>query len=157
MSRGGLQPDKNGTLNHLFTPKWRLGKTTAIRIPVVLKDKVMEVAKYLDTKLKIEVENINFVEVLEENNKLKIEIYNLRNENQKLQQELNNLPKVTKSQKVSNSKDNQVNKYQIAVECFGEYVENQNLNMEELSKERKGTKKHQLWMINNWFQSQSRN
>lgn len=157
MVKGGLTKNNKSHANYLFTPKWRLGKTTAIRIPEVLKDKVMEVARYLDNKLKIEVKNINFVEVLEENNNLKIEVYNLRNENQKLQQQLDNLSEVTKNQNSSNYENNQVNKYQLAVECFREYLESQNQNMEELSKARKGTKKHQLWLINNWFDTHSRN
>ena len=50
-----------------------------------------------------------------------------------------------------NKQKNSQNKYQIAVECFGEFVESQKLNMEDLSKSRKGTKKHQLYEINQWL------
>lgn len=156
MTKGGFIENNKAYKNHLFKPKWRLGKTIAIRIPEILETKILEVAKYLDSKSKTEVENTNFIELLEENNKLKVEVYNLQNEKQKLQQEIDNLSKTDEVKNNSNSIVSKVDKYQIAVECFGEYVKNYNLTLEELSTSRKGSKKHQLWLINNWFQSHSR-
>ena len=153
MTRGGLRPNNKSDSNHLFKPKWRLGKTTAIRIPDIFKNSFLEVARYLDLKPKSEIKDINFVEVLEENNKLKIEICNLQNELRKFQQKLEIEEKLNQLDINNQVQNIEQNKYQIAVECFVEFVENQDLNIEELSKARKGSKKHQLWMIYQWLKS----
>lgn len=150
MSRGGLRTDSKGTTNHLFRNKWRLGKTTAIRIPEVLKDFLMTVAKQLDeselllTNSSEIIQRITNYKKVESNLEFyRNEVLKLKKENQKLsQQNLN-----------EDKQNNQDNKYQIAMECFEEFVENRELNFEELSKSRKGTKKYQLWEIRNWFNS----
>lgn len=151
MPRGGLRKDSKGTTNHLFRNKWRLGKTTAIRIPEILKDSLMSVARQLDkselllTNSDEIVKRITDYEKVESNIEFyRDEVLKLKKENQRLAQQITNQNKQKKS----------TSRYQIAVECFEEFVENQNLNIEELSKSRKGTKKHQLWMIKNWFESQ---
>lgn len=156
MPRGGLRVDEQGTTNHLFKPKWNNKKTTAIRIPEIFKSVIMNLVRGLD-KYKI-ANNDGLVAVA-------IMRFDLHSNN-----ELNLMTKVTKNpdqlakdiyQKISNednqkSQKNQQNKYRIAVECFGEFVESQNLNMEELSKSRKGTKKHQIYEINQWLIEQSK-
>ena len=48
-------------------------------------------------------------------------------------------------------------RYQIAVECFDEFIKSKNLNMGDLSKSRKGTKNYQLFEINQWLKSQDDN
>lgn len=133
MPRGGHRPNTKVESNHLFKPKWNNKKTTAIRIPEVFKDILLSLARYFDKP-----ENTSIVQSL----------FNA------IQIIENHPTKFTNSN--SKQTEEQQNKYQIAVECFEEFVENQNLNMEELSKSRKGTKKHQLWLINNWFQAKSR-
>lgn len=156
MPRGGLRSNTKVESNHLFKPKWNNKKTTAIRIPEIFKDTLLAIARYLD-KPEFLDENISSIQervinykTLESN----LEFY--RTEVFKLQEQNKNLSQTIEKQTNQNKQKNQENKYQIAVECFGEFVESQNLNMKELSKARKGTKKHQLWLINNWFQAQSR-
>lgn len=157
MAKGGLRRGNKADSNHLFTPKWRLGKTTAIRIPEIFKDSFLEIAKYLDLKPKSEVENINFIEVIKENSNLKDEINNLKNRNQDLQYKFDILFKLIEKQTNINSENFSVDKYQIALECFEEFVEKQGLDFDDLSKSRKATKKHQLWMIREWFENQKSN
>ena len=71
MSKGGLRKNSEGNYNHLFSSKWRLGKTTTIRIPEILKDKILELTKYLDKNQKGEIEDINLVSIFDSNNQLK--------------------------------------------------------------------------------------
>ena len=151
MPRGGLRKDSKGTTNHLFRNKWRLGKTTAIRIPEVLKDFLMSVAKQLDKSELLLTNSDEIVKRITDYEKVESNVEFYRNEVLKLKKENQRLSQQTFNQ---NKQKKSINKYQIAVECFEEFVENQNLNIEELSKSRKGTKKHQLWMIKNWFESQ---
>lgn len=45
----GLQPRFNSSQeNHLLGSSWNLGKTETIRIPIALKDRLMEIARHLD-------------------------------------------------------------------------------------------------------------
>jgi hypothetical protein len=155
MPKGGLRTDKDGTTNHLFKPKWNNKKTTAIRIPEVFKSVLLGIARHLD---RTQISTIDDQEIIDDVvncfrykelwSKYKSRIIELRQEKRELIHEVNNLSK-------PNKQKNQQNKYQIAVECFEEFVDNQNLNMEELSKSRKGTKKHQLYEINQWLLKQS--
>lgn len=70
MSKGGLRKNRKGNYDHLFNGKWSLGKTTTIRIPIILKDKFLSLAKYLDKKPKEEIKNINLVNEISSNNQL---------------------------------------------------------------------------------------
>ena len=156
MPRGGLRKDSKGTTNHLFTPKWSHGKTVAIRIPEILKDPLISLAEYLDGRL-------NLFDLMDSNMLVnKVVRYNeLEAQNRKYSQEIERLKRerseYTNSHKSNqNSQKNQQNKYQMAVECFEEFVESKNLNMEELSKSRKGTKKHQMYEINQWLIEKSK-
>lgn len=153
MTRGGLRQNNKSDSNHLFKPKWRLGKTTAIRIPEVLKNTLLEIAKHLDkTKLSLDKDAnilddiVNCFLYKERSQKYRNVIVELRTEKRELIHELNQKSK-------QNSHKNQLNKYQIAVECFEEFLKSQNLNVEELSKARKGSKKHQLWIIYQWLKT----
>lgn len=155
MPKGGLRTDKQGTTNHLFTPKWELGKTTAIRIPEVLKDKLLALARYLDKKSKQEIEKINVVEELENNNALNQQAFKLHNHAVVLNNKIEMLTHINEELTKQLKAISKLNRYQIASECFKEFIESQQLNMEELSKSRKGTKKHQLAEINQWLIEQS--
>lgn len=70
MNKGGLRKSNKGDYEHLFTGKWKLGKTTTIRIPEILKDKILELARYLDRYKKEEIEDINLVSIFNSNNQL---------------------------------------------------------------------------------------
>ena len=70
MSKGGLRKNSEGNYNHLFSGKWSLGKTTTIRVPEILKDKILSLAKYLDRYTKEEVKNIDLVSKLNSNKQL---------------------------------------------------------------------------------------
>lgn len=155
MNRGGLRKDKDGTTNHLFTPKWRLGKTAAIRVPDILKNKLLKVAKYLDSKSKKEIENTDIVEQLKNNTELNNRTFNLHNETVRLNREIDMLTHINKDLRKQLEKISIQNKYQIAVKCFEEYLKSQNLDLEDLAKSRKGTKKYQLYEIDRWLKSQS--
>lgn len=147
MPKGGILPKgEDGSIDHLYKSKWRLGKTTAIRIPIILKDFLLSLARQLD-KSGLQLDSSEFVHRFTNYQKLQSDLEFCRQKNLKLEKKNQKLNKQIQLQ------DKQ-NKYQIAVECFEEFVENQNLNIEELSKSRKGTKKHQLWMIRNWLESQ---
>lgn len=157
MTKGGIRPDTKVESNHLFKPKWNNKKTTAIRIPEVFKESFMALAKYLDTSefigddfSKIHEKVINY-KVLENNLKFYQEqTAKLKKKNKLVKEKLSEI----------NNQDVQTNKqddYQIAVRCFDEYIKSQNLNIDELSKSRKGTKKYQLYEIHNWLSKQVEN
>ena len=151
MSKGGLRVGKDGTTNHLFKPKWNNKKTSAIRIPEVFKDVLLTIARHLD---KAQISTIDDREIVDDvvncfkykelKERYKTRIIELRQDKKKLLEENEKLAKLIKQ---NNSKS----KNKTAVEFFAEYLESQNLNMEDLSKSRKGTKKHQLFEINEWF------
>lgn len=156
MSRGGLRPrSKDGSLGHLMQPKWNLGKTTAIRIPLAIKEHLLELAKYLDNSKKVSDSAKEIIAKIDKYDQLVSELNNSQLEIKKLQQEVEKLSKQNQTQNNSSFGKRKTDKYQIAVECFEEYVEKQNLKMENLSKERKGTKKHQLWEIQTWLKSKT--
>lgn len=49
MPRGGLRPRAvDGSLAHLKQPKWRLGETKTIRVPIALEQQLLEIAVCLD-------------------------------------------------------------------------------------------------------------
>ena len=157
MPRGGLRPNTKVESNHLFKPKWKNKKTTAIRIPEVFKDVLLGLARCLDA-----------IKNSPDNNEVKIAIFNLdisTDENLHLLSfpdrstdfVAGEIHELISDKPNQNKQKNQQNKYQLAVECFGEFVESQSLNVEELSKSRKGTKKHQLFEINQWLVEQSNN
>lgn len=157
MPKGGLRVDKQGTTNHLFKPKWRNKKTTAIRIPEIFKPTIMALVRSLDRWIVSEHKELVAVAIMRINSahdeKIDIQIKSTENSEEyadKIYQDIFNKDN-------QNKQNNSQNKYQIAVECFGEFVENQKLNMEDLSKSRKGTKKHQLHEINQWLIEQSNN
>ena len=156
MSRGGLRPNTKVESNHLFKPKWNNKKTTAIRIPEVFKTCLINLARYLDKPENSGLfeDDKYIISIIEKYNNLEANYQSSCKELEKCKEEnlqLKDLQNINQ-----NSQKNQQNKYQIAVECFEEFVENQNLDMEELSKSRKGTKKHQIYQINQWFIEQSR-
>ena len=70
MSKGGLTKNSEGNYDHLFSGKWSLGKTTTIRVPEILKDKILALAKYLDRYTKEEVKNIDLLSKLNSNKEL---------------------------------------------------------------------------------------
>lgn len=147
MSKGGILPrGKDGSIEHLYKGKWRLGKTTTLRIPVVLKDFLLSLARKLD-KSGLQLDSSEFIDRFTKYKKLESNLEVCKQENLKLQE------KIQKSNEQIQFQNKQ-NKYQIAVECFEEFVEKQGLDFDDLSKSRKGTKKHQLWMIREWFKNQ---
>ena len=156
MPRGGLRPNTKVESNHLFKPKWNNKKTTAIRIPEVFKACLINLARYLDKPENSGLfEDDNYiVSILEIYNDLEVNYQSIYKKLEEYEKEKLQLRESQKSNQ--NLQRNQQNKYQIAVECFEEFVKNQNLDMEELSKSRKGTKKHQIYEINQWFIEQSK-
>lgn len=157
MNKGGSKQNKASDYNHLFKPKWVLGKTAAIRIPAILKDKLLDVARYLDIKSEKEIENLDIVEQLENNTKLNNQTFKLHNENVRLNQTIDMLRHINGDLINQLEKTSKQSNYQIAIECFDEFLKSRNLNMEDLSKSRKGTKNYQLFEINQWFKSQDIN
>ena len=149
MPRGGLRPNTKVESNHLFKPKWNNKKTTAIRIPEVFKACLINLARYLDKPENSGLfEDDNYIiSIVEKYNDLEANYQSICEKLEEYKEE--NL-------QLKNSQKNQQNKYQVAIECFEEFVKNQNLDMEELSKSRKGTKKHQIYEINQWFIEQSK-
>lgn len=157
MPKGGLKRGKASDSNHLFKPKWSLGKTVAIRIPAILKDKFLDVARYLDIKSEKEIKNLDIVEQLKNNIELNNQTFKLHNETVRLNQKINMLIHINEDLIKQSNKISKQSRYQIAVECFDEFLKSKNLNVEDLSKSRKGTKNHQLFEINQWLKSQDIN
>lgn len=155
MPRGGLREGTKVESNHLFKPKWALGKTVAIRIPEILKDKLMEVARYLDSKSKNEIKNLNITDEIKINDQLNNKVFKLHNENVKLNQKLEMLISINQELNKQLKAIRELNKYQLATECFEEFLKNQSLDTEDLSKSRKGTKKYQLYEISQWLNKKS--
>ena len=156
MSRGGLRPNTKVESNHLFKPKWNNKKTTAIRIPEVFKTCLVNLARYLDKPENSGLfkDDNYIISIVEKYNDLEVNYQSSCKELEECRKEnlqLKNLQKINQS-----SQKNQQDKYQVAVECFEEFVKNQNLDMEKLSKSRKGTKKYQIYEINQWFIEQSK-
>ena len=153
MPRGGLRPNTKVESNHLFKPKWNNKKTTAIRIPEIFKDSFIAIARYLDKLESYDKDKDNILEKLINYNTLECNLKDYQNKVIELQE---------KNQQLSNNIENQINqnsqknKYKIAVECFEEFVETKKLNMEELYKSRRNTKKHQLHEINQWLTEKSK-
>ena len=157
MPRGGLRRGNKSEYNHLFKPKWNNKKTTAIRVPEVFKSLLLRLARVLDTQ-DISIKNSATSIVLFKQNNIEEQIkYIVDNSSENLDSISRKIYFSLEEQVNSNLQKQNINKYKIAVECFGEFVENQGLNMEELSKSRKGTKKHQLYEINQWLVEQSEN
>lgn len=156
MPRGGLRKTKEGKTNHLFTPKWNNKKTTAIRIPEVFKNCLISLARYLDKpeNSSLSKEDNYIVSIIEKYNDLEANYQSTCKELKECRRQ--NLELIDSQKIHQNSQKNQQNKYQVAVECFGKFVESQNLNMDELSKSRKGTKKYQMYEINQWLIRQSK-
>ena len=156
MPRGGYKPNTKVESNHLFKPKWNNKKTTAIRIPEVFKACLINLARYLDKHENSGLfEDDNYIiSIVEKYNDLEVNYQSICKELEEFKEENSRLKDLQRVNQ--NSQKNQQNKYQIAIECFEEFVKNQNLDMEELSKSRKGTKKHQLYEINQWFIEQSK-
>ena len=156
MPRGGLRKGNKSESNHLFKPKWNNKKTTAIRIPETFKNTLLFIARYLDNlkeSSKIQeliLSDIHYLELY------KSETKKYEDKFEKLEQDKENFLKQINELTKKNER-NDKNKYQLSVECFQEYLKSQNLNIEELSKSRKGSKKHQLFEINEWFKSQCSN
>ena len=149
MPRGGLRPNTKVESNHLFKPKWNNKKTTAIRIPEVFKACLINLARYLDKPENSGLfkDDNYIISIVEKYNDLEVNYQSSCKELKECKEE--NL-------QLKDSRKNQQDKYQVALECFEEFVKNQNLDMEELSKSRKGTKKHQIYEINQWFIEQSK-
>ena len=156
MSRGGLRPNTKVESNHLFKPKWNNRKTIAIRIPEVFKACLINLARYLDKPENSGLfEDDNYItSIIEKYNDLEVNYQSSCKELKECRKENLQLKDLQKTNQ--NLQKNQQNKYRIAVECFEEFVKNQSLDMEELSKSKKGTKKHQMYQINQWFIEQSR-
>lgn len=156
MPRGGKRPNTKVESNHLFKPRWNNKKTVAIRVPEVFKDVLLGIARHLD-KTKVITEDdqeiIDDVVNCFRHKKLWIQyrsrLVEIRQEKIVLLKEIDNL--TNQSKQNSNQ-----NKYKIAAKCFDEFLNSQNLNIEELAKSRKGTKKHQLYEINKWFIEQEK-
>jgi len=70
MNKGGFRKNSEGNYNHLFSSKWNLGKTTTIRIPEILKEQILQLARYLDINQKLEIRNINLVSIFNSNKQL---------------------------------------------------------------------------------------
>ena len=52
--------------NHLMKSSWNLGKTATMRVPVVLKSQLMDIARHIDEGGKIQLVNSNNSEVAKE-------------------------------------------------------------------------------------------
>ena len=156
MPRGGYRANNKIESNHLFKPKWNNKKTTAIRIPEVFKTCLINLARYLDKpeNSSLSKEDNYIVSIIEKYDDLEANYQSTCRELKEYKRQ--NLGLIDSQKIHQNSQKNQQNKYQVAVECFGEFVESQNLNMDELSKSRKGTKKHQMYEINQWLIKQSK-
>ena len=157
MPRGVIKRSKASDSNHLFKPKWSLGKTAAIRIPAILKDKLLDVARYLDIKSEKEIKSLDIVEQLKNNIELNNQTFKLHNETVRLNQKIDMLVHINEELTEQLEKISKRSRYQIAVECFDEFIKSKNLNMGDLSKSRKGTKNYQLFEINQWLKSQDDN
>jgi len=155
MTRGGLRENTKVESNHLFKPKWKLGKTVAIRIPEALKDCLLDIARWADNSEIIPDNSLEIYEKIDNYLPLKKRANNYVKQIAELKKENKFLKNIAKDKTKSSVPNSEVNKYKLAVECFGEFVESQNLNMEELYKARKGTKKRQLLEIYAWLNSKA--
>ena len=156
MSKGGLMPKKSdGSINHLFKNKWNLGKTTNVRIPMVMKDELKEVAKYFDSLDEYQLNNRKIIDYINEANELKKQISLRDKEIQRLNQELEFKNKIV-NLKIHKGKVRKIeSRYQTALQCFMEYLTGNNLEIPNDKLPKKGTLKRQLVDIMRWFQSES--
>ena len=158
MSKGGIMPSKSdGSTNHLFTNKWKLGKTTNIRIPIALKDELLEVARYYDKFSEYKLDNKKIIDYVTEGNELKNEIKLLETKIRNLESKLNIKSKFSKSKDVVLSSNEKREMYKAASQCFDEYLDANNIEILEDKKPRKGSLKRQLFDIKNWFIDKSKN
>lgn len=156
MSRGGLREGNKSGQNHLFKKKWHLGKTTAIRIPEVLKDCLLAIAKELDNSGKLLDQDIKVSERITKYESVKTRMQNYKKRLLELRREKIKLLKENEKLVNQSKQENQFDKYKIAVKCFEEFLKSQSLDIEDLSKSKKGTKKHQLWEIKSWLEAQKK-
>lgn len=145
-----------GNLGEYTKPKWELGKTVAIRIPEVLKDKVLEVARYFDGQPKKQIKQIDLVSEIENNKSLNDKVYKLHNDNTVLRNRIEDLMQRNQDLSKQLEKYKKKNKYQLSNECFKEYLAEIEMTLAELEASRKGTKKRQLLEISQWFDRQSK-
>lgn len=157
MSKGGYKKNNKVESNHLFKPKWNNKKTVAIRVPEVFKSTLLKIARHLDKTTVISLDDqkiindvANCFRYKELWTKYKNRTIELRQDKRELFKQIDNLDN-------KNKQKNNQDKYELAVKCFGEFLESQNLNIEDLSKARKGTKKNQLYEINQWLIKKSAN
>lgn len=63
MPKGGIRPrSSDGSLAHLLQPKWNLGRTRTIRVPVVLAEQLLDIAHHLDAGGSIDLTHDNKLE-----------------------------------------------------------------------------------------------
>lgn len=156
MSKGGIRPRKeDGSTEHLYKQKWNLGKTTVLRIPIVLKDELRKVAKYFDDPKNQKIKNKPIVEYISEHKNLEKKISILESQIKKLNQEIKFRDKLKKENTNKFNQQKSKNKYQIARKCFAEYLVENKLEILSDRKPRKGTIKRQLLEIKLWLEAKT--
>lgn len=152
MAKGGIQPRKSdGSTNHLFSGRWQTGKTTTMRFPLALKNSLTDIAKYLDKNQMRLNDTKSIVERLEENTQLAKQNLLLTNEIEQLKQELKFQKRLSKDKLGKTKTKKSANRYQIALECYLEYLFDNQLEISSDKLPRKGSIKRQLIDIKKWL------
>ena len=142
---------KSNLKGYLNSGSWALGRTTVIRVPEILKQKLIQLARMLDSQEDYEAEFQAMVQSKQLRNKHSEELTAWEYQRDCLYQKLKEKDEIIRALQQKPQQPTSTNKYKIARQCFLEFLVSQKLNIDEISKSRKGTKKHQLFTIYEWF------
>jgi len=142
---------KSNLKGYLNSGSWHLGKTAVIRVPEILKEKVVQLAKILDSQTDYESSFQAMIQSDKQIDNSSDELKAFKKQIEKLHQKLAEKQEIIKTLEQKPRQHTSANKYKIARQCFLEFLVSQKLNLDEISKSRKGTKKHQLFTIYEWF------
>lgn len=143
---------KNSNLKgYLNSGSWHLGRTIVIRVPEILKEKLLKLARILDNQEDYETQFQMMVDSESKSTSYQDELTAWKTQRDHLLQKLKEKEEIIRALGQKPKQPTSSNKYKIARQCFLEFLVSQKLNIEDISTSRKGTKKHQLFMIYEWF------
>jgi len=135
----------------LNTGSWYLGKTTVIRVPEVLKEKLLRLTRILDSHTDYEAKFQTMIHPKGELVGYQEELETLKTEREHFIQNLKEKDDIIRVMDEQPCEPIGSERYEIATQCFLEFLTSQKLNIDDLSTARKGTKKHQLFTVYKWL------
>lgn len=142
---------KSNLKGYLNSGSWHLGKTVVIRVPELLKEKLLNLARILDSQTDYEAQFEMMIEPESKSISYQDELTAWKTQRDHLLQKLAEKEEIIRALQQKPNQPTSTKKYKIARQCFLEFLVSQKLNIDEISKSRKGTKKHQLFTIYEWF------